>query len=67
MIEVERENEGPEDVEDLLELGVAGEEGLVGEELDEDAGDGPDVDTSGVVGGVPVGGGRRETVDWWWW
>jgi hypothetical protein len=38
-----------EDVEELLELGVAGEERLLPRELGEDAPDGPDVHRGGVV------------------
>lgn len=38
-----------EDLEDFIDLGVAGEERLAGGHLGEDAADGPHVDTSGVL------------------
>ena len=38
-----------EDLEDFVDLGVAGEERLAGGHLGEDAADGPHVDTSGVL------------------
>ena len=39
----------PEDAVQLVNLGVSGEEGLLGDELGEDAADGPHVDTDRVV------------------
>ena len=39
----------PEDLEDLINLRVAGEQGLPSTHLSEDGADGPHIDTGGVL------------------
>jgi hypothetical protein len=39
----------PEDLEDLVDLRVTGEQGLAGAHLGEDGADGPHIDTGGVL------------------